>query len=569
MAVKGLGISVSDAGIGATLNQHLLMVPPNQRSYAWEDSHVATLLEDFSEAIANGSASYFLGTLVLTQGDADRLEVADGQQRLATTSILIAAIRDYLEQPGSADEQAAHKYTQEYLLIYDEMTGEHTPKLQLNYEDNDYFLNQILIPASQGKRIATPPTTPSHRRLFEAAQIAKTHVAKVVSQFASKDKAKQLFQWIKFIRESAVVITIRVPDHINAYTMFETLNDRGLRASQTDILKNFLFGKAQDRLQETQMKWSSMVGTIETVGDEELLLTYLRHHWTLEHGYTAERELAGLVKEEVTGKQRALTLTQSLDEFAADYVGLLAPLEYPGWSSTDSHARAYIHIITNILAIEQIRPLMLAVLKKFEVRHIKAAMKMFLSWSVRFLIAGSGGGGPLDRAYGQLAKDVMMGHVKSPNQLKKQVRAGILRTDAEFKQAFSKARVTKTNLARYYLRALEFCEVAQQFPELGGTLDDSVAFNIEHVMPQSEAAGWKIPEQTAQQFRKRLGNMVLLNPTTNVTLGTKPFSEKKLVYVQSPMLLTQAVGRFANWGPSEIDERQEALAELAIKIWPT
>jgi uncharacterized protein with ParB-like and HNH nuclease domain len=59
LGIKGLGISVSDAGIGATLNQHLLMVPPNQRSYAWEESHVATLLEDFSEAIANGSQSKF------------------------------------------------------------------------------------------------------------------------------------------------------------------------------------------------------------------------------------------------------------------------------------------------------------------------------------------------------------------------------------------------------------------------------------------------------------------------------------------------------------------------------
>jgi uncharacterized protein with ParB-like and HNH nuclease domain len=111
MAVKGLGISVSDAGIGATLNQHLLMVPPNQRSYAWEESHVQTLFEDFSGAIATGSESYFLGTLVLTQGLGDRLEVADGQQRLATTSILIAAIRDYLEGMGSNEHLAAQKYT--------------------------------------------------------------------------------------------------------------------------------------------------------------------------------------------------------------------------------------------------------------------------------------------------------------------------------------------------------------------------------------------------------------------------------------------------------------------------
>ena len=44
MTVKGLGISANDIGLGATLTSNLLMVPPNQRSYAWEVPHVQTLL---------------------------------------------------------------------------------------------------------------------------------------------------------------------------------------------------------------------------------------------------------------------------------------------------------------------------------------------------------------------------------------------------------------------------------------------------------------------------------------------------------------------------------------------
>lgn len=568
MSGKGLGINAHDVGIGATLNQHLLMVPPNQRSYAWESSHVQTLFEDLSGAISAGGQPYFLGTLVLTQGEGDRLEVADGQQRLATTSILIAAIRDYLEGMGPQEKKAAAKYTSEYLLIYDETTGENTPRLQMNYEDNDFFLNQILISVSEIERTKTEPSVPSHQRLFNAAGHAREHVAKIVSQFAKADKAKELYKWVKFLRDSAMVISIRVPDHINAYTMFETLNDRGLRASQTDILKNFLFGKAQDRLTEIQMKWSSMAATIETVGDENLLLTYLRHHWTLSHGYTAEREMAALVKNEINGRQQALNMATGLDELAPDYIGLLNPLEHVGWQNVDKQTRAYIYIITRVLAIEQILPLLLAVLKKFEVAQARTSMKMFLSWSVRFLVAGSGGGGPLDRAYGQLAKEVMGAEIKTANQLREKVRAGVLRTDAEFKQAFSKARVTKTTLARYYLRALELHKEGDSNADLGGTLDESYSFNVEHVLPQREAAGWKIQEQTAQQFRKRLGNMILLNPDENVKLGTKPFSEKRKVYARSPLLLTQAVGKYKEWGPLQIDEWQEHLAELASEIWP-
>lgn len=279
MRSKGLGINAHEVGIGATLHQHLFMVPPNQRSYAWEDTHVRTLFDDFSGAISGGDQPYFLGTLVLTEGEEERLEVADGQQRLAITSILISAIRDHLDAMGPSERRAAEKYTSEYLLIYDEMTGAHTPKLQLNYEDNNFFLNQVLIPASQGMRQTAEPTTPSHQRLFRAAALAKNHVENVVSQFSTvANKARELYKWIRFLRESTIVISIRVPDNVNAYTMFETLNDRGLRASQTDILKNFLFGKAQDRLNEIQMKWSSMTAAIETVGDEELLITYIRHH---------------------------------------------------------------------------------------------------------------------------------------------------------------------------------------------------------------------------------------------------------------------------------------------------
>ena len=384
MSGRGLGINAHDVGLGATLNQNLLMVPPNQRSYAWEAPHVQTLLEDLSGTISADGAPYFLGTVVLTQGADGRLEVADGQQRLATTSILISAIRDKLEEMGEAEKKAAALFTTEYLLIYDVMTGENTPRLKLNYEDNDFFLNQILISPSETTRIKELPAVPSHARLSTAANLARQHVENIIVQFKPADKAKELYKWVKFLRESAMVIAIIVPDSINAYTMFETLNDRGLRASQTDILKNFLFGRAQDRLHEVQMKWSSMVSAIETIGDEDLILTYLRHHWTLTHGYTAERELAALVKNEVAGKQQAVTLVTQLDSAASDYTGLLNPLEYIGWQTIDKQTRAYIYIITKILAIEQILPLLLAVLKKFEPAQARIAMKMFLNWSVRF-----------------------------------------------------------------------------------------------------------------------------------------------------------------------------------------
>jgi uncharacterized protein with ParB-like and HNH nuclease domain len=75
-------------------------VPVNQREYAWEEEHVKDLLQDFANAVAR-EISYFLGTIVLTHGkNKDLPEVSDGQQRLAITTILIAAIRDYFYERG-------------------------------------------------------------------------------------------------------------------------------------------------------------------------------------------------------------------------------------------------------------------------------------------------------------------------------------------------------------------------------------------------------------------------------------------------------------------------------------
>src|SRR5258708_34611960 len=170
MAKKpGLGIVVKDKGIATILHHMQLMVPPNQRSYAWTDSHVRTLYEDLSSAISKGNEAYFLGTMVLAQGEADRLEGADGQQRVATTSILIAAIRDHLEiEGGVAEKKAANSLTGDFLLKYELKSGENIPKLQLNYEDNEYFSRRILLGPNESEREKIKPTTLSHERLKRA-----------------------------------------------------------------------------------------------------------------------------------------------------------------------------------------------------------------------------------------------------------------------------------------------------------------------------------------------------------------------------------------------------------------
>ena len=71
----------------------------------------------------------------------------------------------------------------------------------------------------------------------------------------------------------------------------------------------------------------------------------------------------------------------------------------------------------------------------------------------------------------------------------------------------------------------------------------------------------------AQNYHKRIGNMVLLSPSENVNLGNRPFAERIDGYRSSPLLLTQDVATATEWGPVEVEERQEMLAELAVEAW--
>jgi len=80
-------------GISQVLKQNPLRLPLNQRDYSWEEEHVVELYEDLDQAIEVDKSNYFLGTIVIKS--ATTPEVVDGQQRLASITILLAAFRDF------------------------------------------------------------------------------------------------------------------------------------------------------------------------------------------------------------------------------------------------------------------------------------------------------------------------------------------------------------------------------------------------------------------------------------------------------------------------------------------
>src|SRR5215213_7927157 len=106
-------IDIKDLGIGLVLKQHTLSVPLNQREYSWTEKEVTDLFDDLQKAIDDKEDIYFLGTIALTGSNPHVPQVTDGQQRLATTMILLTAMRDYYRDNG--DEWNANWIHREFL----------------------------------------------------------------------------------------------------------------------------------------------------------------------------------------------------------------------------------------------------------------------------------------------------------------------------------------------------------------------------------------------------------------------------------------------------------------------
>ena len=98
-------------GIGHVLADSKLEIPDYQRSFSWSDDEVRELWDDVLKAIRDNVPDYFLGSMVTTAG-AERDQVIDGQQRLATVSILFSAMRDILK---SRSDERAEDIERDYL----------------------------------------------------------------------------------------------------------------------------------------------------------------------------------------------------------------------------------------------------------------------------------------------------------------------------------------------------------------------------------------------------------------------------------------------------------------------
>ncbi|MEF2556008.1 DUF262 domain-containing protein [Aurantimonas sp. C2-5-R2] len=127
--MSGSNFTFQPITIGQLLKRGRLRVPANQRSYAWREKQVRYLLTDLHDAIFDEDGDdYFLGTIVIVEG-AGLPSIVDGQQRLATTSVLLARIRDILVELGR--DKSALSIERDYLETIDISSEESSVPIRL------------------------------------------------------------------------------------------------------------------------------------------------------------------------------------------------------------------------------------------------------------------------------------------------------------------------------------------------------------------------------------------------------------------------------------------------------
>jgi len=560
-------------GIAKLLRTRALAVPFYQRSYSWrtateggagdhgsEKLQVVEYWSDLQASFTNRD-SYFLGTTVLARdGEEGRQLVIDGQQRLATTSLLLGAIRDEFYDRDEKD--FGDSTQQDFLGKFDRRARADRPKLILNSDDRDYYERRIV---QRDETMA--PTNSSQSLIQEAFSYLRERVRAFAEQAGTgwRDRLNDLIGWLE---DDVQVVAIEVASEADAFLIFETLNDRGADLTIADLLKNFLFSQSGPRLDEVRDSWISTLANlnIEKVGNQRFT-DFARHLLSSRVGPTRERDVYQRIKSEVGTTADAVSFAQELKDSSRLYYAILSSdSEYWGDYAASVSDAAEVLVELNL---EQYRPLMLAVLAKFDKSEIERFVPSLVSWVVRGLAVGSLGAGVAESAFSEAAREIRNGKITQTGGILNTRVGNLVPIDSEFQAAFASWRVMRGSLARYILRALELKERGESEPELVVN-DDVDAVNLEHILPKNaRLEDWpSFNEDEQRSYVHRIGNMALLRKGPNGRIGNKAWGVKKPVLSSSSLLITSAAGAESDWTMAVINQRQAKLAELAVQTWP-
>ena len=541
------------------------IVPIYQRLYSWQEPECEQLWSDILRAGSSTKlGAHFTGSIVYvargqsTNTSAEPDLIIDGQQRVTTVTLILAALAERLDTlPEGGHEPidgfSPKKIRNRYLLNDDE-DGERAFKLILSQSDKD-----ALIAILQG---------------VEPSADAVTRVVDNFAFFRQKLLNPDLdLAVVCRGLDKLVVVDVKLERGVdNPQLVFEAMNSTGKKLSQADLIRNYVLmdlpPKEQEKLYTAY--WRPMeeefVGAADSQFDE-----FVRHYLTIKTGsiprqddiYEAFKSHSTV---STTSGETVQALVVELRQYAHRYAAMALGKE------ADAKLRRAFKDLDQIRA-DVVFPFLLEAYSDYELGTLDRdefheIVQMVTSYVFRRAVCRIPTNS-LNKTFAGFSSAVRKDHyvdsVKAQFLGMKSYRA--FPTDAEFRQALVTTDLYNFRRRSYLLRLLE--NHGRKEPV---TVED---YTIEHILPQNENLSKEWRDALGEQWQDvqakylhTLGNLTLTG--YNSEYSDHPFATKRDMeggFKDSPLRLNKGLGQLTEWNAAEIEKRAERLADEAVAIW--
>lgn len=544
------------------------VIPIYQRNYSWTLAQCHQLWGDLMRAGRNDQVTaHFIGSIVYVERglsavtSQEAMLVIDGQQRLTTSTLLIAALAHHFESQGISEllDTFSFKKLRNYYLLNPDEEGDRRFKLILSETDKDTLLAIICdtpLPAEASSRITENYTL--FRELISAnkgeLEAICQGLAKLVIVDVSLDRAQD-----------------------NPQLIFESMNSTGLELSQADLIRNYILMGLEPQLQTELYKayWRPMEKAFGQAAYVVLFDAFMRHYLTSKTGdipnvrevYVAFKNFARNFK----GDTRELVA--DIRAYATYYCAMALGTE------TDTQLKQAFHDLRE-LKVDVAYPFLLDVYHDYQQARLTRdevlkIVRLVESYVFRRAICAIPPNS-LNKTFAGMSRTLIK------DRYLESVQAALLMLpsyrrfpgDEEFQRDLKVRDLYNFRSRSYWLRRLENHGRKERV-----IVED---YTIEHILPQNEALSkeWQTELgeewQTVQQkWLHTLGNLTLTG--YNSEYSDHPFAYKRdqvtdrdgqpVGFAHSPLRLNSGLGKVSKWDEDAIKTRADRLANDAIKLW--
>ena len=566
-------------------------IPFFQRGYAWEKKQWDQLFLDLQEQVISELSSgstidqveHFFGPIVVLEkaGDEAALKqflVIDGQQRIVTVYLLLGITRASLEIKRHLSTEAS-----EHLRELDRY-------LANDVGDADDYM-KLKVFSSKGDRLPTyrcvfgadsNPRTPRLQTDLQLYVPGKNRVDEFTKYAARKLKAHfpdvpALWQLAQVLLCCLKIVWIPLDsEKDDPQAIFESLNDKGMPLTASELLCNYLFRPIMNAKEDFEDlhndKWLAAIRLLENNSRFE---EYLRNLFSI-----GENRMVGKGRKvyiHFKNKHRSLSATsarQQLNDIhsgASLYRTIRDPLTH---RHRDEQINSLLVSIANT-RMDSSTSFVLAVLRALSTDAVtEGQCRAVLNETLTLLVRRKMAELPT-RQYdvmfpGLLGKIVNEGHqIRALHEQFKKV--GMWVSDQEFRKALVERPLYRRGDLAFARMVL--VEIDRRLQSHGQLPDYTTVNTIEHTLPQTLDDAWRrylegdADDERLEVLTNSLGNLCLLSGPANSSAGQDPFDEKRAGYSEVTALAREIKKYTGRWNLEAIQERSLALSDHALGIW--